>query len=52
MIEYLFVLVVESAYEENHRVYIGHLRQKVEGDPSKPRYIITKRGIGYSFEVH
>jgi len=41
-------------YGEEHeylRVYIGHLRQKVEENPSKPEYIITKRGIGYSFEV-
>jgi two-component system KDP operon response regulator KdpE len=41
-------------YGEEHeylRVYIGHLRQKIEVDPSKPRYIITKRGIGYCFEI-
>jgi two-component system KDP operon response regulator KdpE len=41
-------------YGEEHeylRVYIGHLRQKIEMNPSKPDYIVTKRGIGYSFEV-
>lgn len=41
-------------YGEEHeylRVYIGHLRQKIEENPSKPQYIITKRGIGYSFEI-
>jgi two-component system KDP operon response regulator KdpE len=41
-------------YGEEHeylRVYIGHLRQKIEQDPSKPLYIITKRGIGYCFEI-
>lgn len=41
-------------YGEEHeylRVYIGHLRQKIEVNPSKPRYIITKRGIGYSLEI-
>jgi two-component system KDP operon response regulator KdpE len=32
------------------RVYIGHLRQKVEADPSNPRYLLTERGIGYRFE--
>jgi two-component system KDP operon response regulator KdpE len=32
------------------RVYIGHLRQKVETDPAKPRYLLTERGIGYRFE--
>ena len=31
------------------RVYMGHLRQKVEADPLKPKYILTDRGIGYRF---
>jgi two-component system KDP operon response regulator KdpE len=31
------------------RVYMGHLRQKVEVDPLKPEYILTERGIGYRF---
>lgn len=31
------------------RVYIGRLRQKIESDPTNPRYLITVRGIGYSF---
>jgi len=29
--------------------YIHSLRQKVEPDPSQPRYILTVRGIGYRF---
>ncbi|RME89869.1 MAG: DNA-binding response regulator [Anaerolineae bacterium] len=33
------------------RVYIGHLRQKIERDPSNPEYIFTERGIGYRFEA-
>ena len=32
------------------RVYIGHLRQKIEMDPTNPRYLLTERGIGYRFE--
>lgn len=32
------------------RVYIGRLRQKLEADPSKPVYLHTEHGIGYSFE--
>ena len=31
------------------RVYIGRLRSKIEDDPAAPRYIITERGVGYSF---
>lgn len=31
------------------RVYIGRLRQKIEDDPSSPRYLITERGVGYTF---
>lgn len=31
------------------RLYIAYLRQKIEPDPSHPRYIFTERGIGYRF---
>jgi DNA-binding response OmpR family regulator len=30
-------------------VHIGKLRQKIEKDPSIPRYILTVRGVGYQF---
>ena len=30
-------------------VHIGKLRQKIEADPSTPRYIYTVRGMGYRF---
>ncbi len=32
------------------RIYILHLRQKIEPDPSQPRYIITEPGVGYYFQ--
>lgn len=31
------------------RVYIGHLRKKIETDPARPNFIITESGIGYRF---
>jgi DNA-binding response OmpR family regulator len=30
-------------------VHIGKLRQKIEADPSTPKYIMTVRGVGYRF---
>lgn len=30
-------------------VTVRRLREKIEDDPSKPKYIITKRGVGYYF---
>lgn len=33
------------------RVYIGRLRQKIEPDPGRPRYLLTERGVGYSFNI-
>ena len=32
------------------RVYVTHLRQKIEPDPTKPRLIKTESGIGYRFQ--
>ncbi|MFA5309545.1 MAG: response regulator transcription factor [Dehalococcoidales bacterium] len=31
------------------RIYISHLRQKIEPEPSAPRYILTEPGVGYYF---
>ena len=32
------------------RIYISHLRQKIEPDPPLPKYIKTEAGVGYYFQ--
>ena len=29
------------------RVYMGHLRQKLEEDAARPKYLLTEQGVGY-----
>ncbi len=31
------------------RLYVTYLRQKIEADPSHPKYILNERGLGYRF---
>lgn len=33
------------------RVYVGHLRQKLEDDPTRPNYLLTETGVGYRFQL-
>ena len=33
------------------KVYIHHLRKKIERDPREPCYILTERGLGYRFQM-
>jgi two-component system, OmpR family, KDP operon response regulator KdpE len=32
------------------RVFVAHLRRKLEADPSRPRYLLTEAGMGYRFQ--
>ncbi len=36
-------------YAQTLRVHIGHIRKKIEPDPSSPKYLITAVGVGYRF---
>jgi two-component system KDP operon response regulator KdpE len=40
-----------SHVESSHylRIYMGHLRHKLEVDPTQPRHFITETGVGYRF---
>lgn len=31
------------------RLYVNYLREKIEADPTDPKYILTERGVGYRF---
>ena len=41
-----------SHSESSHylRVYVGHLRQKLEEDPTQPNHLLTETGVGYRFQ--
>ncbi len=40
-----------NAVEHSHylRIYMGHLRQKLELDPARPNHLLTETSIGYRF---
>jgi two-component system KDP operon response regulator KdpE len=51
--ETLFTKVWDSSYtfDVNYvRIFVGHLRKKLETDPARPVYIHNERGVGYRFE--
>lgn len=39
--------------ESNHylRIYISHLRQKLEENPTQPQHFLTETGVGYRFQL-
>jgi two-component system, OmpR family, response regulator len=39
-----------EVYDRAIDVQILRLRRKIEADPSQPTYIVTERGVGYSFK--
>jgi two-component system KDP operon response regulator KdpE len=42
-----------SQSENGHylRIYMGHLRHKLEDDPAQPRYLLTETAVGYRLQL-
>jgi two-component system, OmpR family, KDP operon response regulator KdpE len=43
------------SYQENPhylRIYMSQLRQKLENDPTQPKYLLTESGVGYRFKMN
>ena len=40
-----------EVYDRSIDVQILRLRRKIEPDPGRPRFIVTQRGTGYSFDA-
>lgn len=42
------------SYQENAhylRIYMSQLRQKLEADPTQPKFLLTESGVGYRLKV-
>lgn len=42
---------LEEVFEDTLRVHMHRLRRKIEPVPTAPRYLVTQRGVGYSFSA-
>ena len=40
-----------SADSQHLRVYVRHLRQKLEADPERPQFLLTETGVGYRLQA-
>ena len=42
----------DSVFENQYlRLYVGHVRRKLEADAARPRYLLTEPGVGYRLAV-
>jgi two-component system KDP operon response regulator KdpE len=51
---YLLKEVWGPSYSDNShylRIYMSQLRQKLEADPTQPKYLLTESGVGYRLKV-
>src|SRR5258706_4746260 len=44
-------LYENEVYDRSIDVQVLRLRRKIEADPSQPQFIVTERGVGYSFSA-
>jgi two-component system KDP operon response regulator KdpE len=40
----------QSEHAHYLRIYMGHLRHKLEDNPAQPRFMLTETGVGYRFQ--
>jgi two-component system, OmpR family, response regulator len=40
-----------EVYDRSIDVQVLRLRRKIEPNPSEPQFIVTERGVGYSFSA-
>ena len=41
----------QAAQSHYLRIYMGHLRQKLEADPTQPQHLLTETAVGYRLMV-
>ena len=51
ILEKLWDVAGEFVDDNTLSVYIRRLREKLEDDPSEPKYILTVRGLGYKWNI-
>ncbi|MCL2447667.1 MAG: response regulator [Polyangiaceae bacterium] len=40
-----------QTHKQYLHVYMGHLRNKLEGNPARPRFLVTEPGVGYRLKA-
>ena len=51
LLEEIWDIAGDYVNDNTLTVYIKRIREKIEDDPSEPKYILTKRGVGYYFQA-
>ncbi len=51
LVEEIFAITGEYILDNTLTVYIKRLREKIEEDPTKPKHLLTIRGLGYRLDL-